>query len=146
TTEKIVKPADPIVVPEFDASSLPAAHGAYGAKREDDSERYGGKKRRTVAELIGLGFHLLRWNGITPHPLVDCMGRIFAVLAGQPDRDDYRAAVGDAYDFIKQQGDATYFPRAFCRHRRGLFAAINVGLTFGKGQAVPTWIDNKEYT
>jgi NAD dependent epimerase/dehydratase family enzyme len=30
-------------------------------------------------------------------------------------------------------------------YRRGLFAAINVGLAYGKGQKIPTWLDNKEY-
>ncbi|KAJ6456046.1 hypothetical protein C8R45DRAFT_1186835, partial [Mycena sanguinolenta] len=32
------------------------------------------------------------------------------------------------------------------RHRRGLFAAINVGLNFGKGATVPSWMDNKTHT
>jgi NAD dependent epimerase/dehydratase family enzyme len=32
------------------------------------------------------------------------------------------------------------------KHRRGLFAAINVGLGYGKGQRAPTWMDNKGYT
>lgn len=31
-------------------------------------------------------------------------------------------------------------------HRRGLFAAITVGLNFGKGQTAPSWLDNKRYT
>jgi NAD dependent epimerase/dehydratase family enzyme len=31
-------------------------------------------------------------------------------------------------------------------HRRGLFAAINVGLVYGKGQRTPTWLDNKQHT
>lgn len=30
-------------------------------------------------------------------------------------------------------------------HRRGLFAAVTVGLTFGKGQTSPTWLQNKSY-
>lgn len=32
------------------------------------------------------------------------------------------------------------------RHRRGLFAAINVGLSYGKGQTAPGWLDAKKYT
>ena len=31
------------------------------------------------------------------------------------------------------------------RHRRGLFAAINVGLSYGKGLAAPTSLDTKMY-
>ncbi|KAJ7185116.1 hypothetical protein B0H12DRAFT_1246765 [Mycena haematopus] len=100
--EEIVKPAKPIAVPTFDASTLPTARGAYSAKTERPAETHGSRRRRSVAELIGLGFQLIRWNGISPHPLVDSAGRIFAVLAGQPDNETYRAAVERAYTFIKQ--------------------------------------------
>ncbi|KAJ7868477.1 hypothetical protein B0H13DRAFT_2351363 [Mycena leptocephala] len=125
--EGVVKPAQPVEVPDFDASTLPTAHGAYSGKTEQPTERFGSKKRRSVAELIGLGFQLFKWNGITPHPLADSMGRIFAVLAGQPDNDAYRAATARAYRFIKEQGDATRFPAAMRHHRRGLFAASPLG-------------------
>ncbi|KAJ7326243.1 hypothetical protein DFH08DRAFT_710642, partial [Mycena albidolilacea] len=79
-------------------------------------------------------------------PLVDAEGRIFLVLVGQPDRPSYRTAAAAAYDFIKTHGQAAAFPAEMCHHRRGLFAAINVGLMFGKGQTLPTWLDNKQYT
>ncbi|KAJ7091642.1 hypothetical protein C8R44DRAFT_719715 [Mycena epipterygia] len=141
-----VRPAAPVVAPSFDASTLPVAHGAYGAKVEDKAEKYGSKKRRTVAELIGLGFQLIPWNGVTARPLVDGTGRIFAVLAGQPDNEEYRAAIARAYAFIKAEGIAAQFPASMRHHRRGLFAAINLGLNIGKGQLVPSWLDNKEYT
>jgi hypothetical protein len=46
----------------LDATELPAAHGAYAAKVEQDT--WGSKKRRTLPELIGLGFRLLSWDGM----------------------------------------------------------------------------------
>ncbi|KAJ7781734.1 hypothetical protein DFH07DRAFT_764761 [Mycena maculata] len=141
-----ILPAKPVPAPAFDAADLPAAQGAYGAKVESKQEKYGHKKRRTLAELIGLGFQVIHWNGIDARPLMDSTGRIFAVLAGQPTKDRYHEAVNRAYDFIKTQGTASCFPAAMRRHRRGLFAAINVGLTYGKGQTDPTWLDNKQYT
>ncbi|KAJ7823994.1 hypothetical protein B0H14DRAFT_3088842 [Mycena olivaceomarginata] len=83
-------------------------------------------------------------------PLVDNASRIFAVLAGQPDDDKWCAAVCRAYDFIKAEGIGADFPAAMRKHRRGLFAAINaainVGLGYGKGQRLPTWMDNKQHT
>ncbi|KAJ7849710.1 hypothetical protein B0H14DRAFT_3452402 [Mycena olivaceomarginata] len=127
TIERHVRSAEPIHIPSFNAATLPVALGAYAAKTEDKGEKYGRTKRHSVAGLIGLGFQLIRWNGINPHPLVDSEGRTFLVLAGQPD-------------------DAQYPRRPMRKHRRGLFAAINVGLTFGKGQTAPTWLDNKTYT
>ncbi|KAJ7761278.1 hypothetical protein DFH07DRAFT_740376 [Mycena maculata] len=140
-----VLPAEPVTSPAFDASTLPTAQGAYTAKVESKQEKYGSKKRRTLAELIGLGFQVIPWNGIDARPLVDSTGRILAVLAGQLTKDKYPEAVIRAYDFIKTQGTASHFPAAMCRHRRGLFAAINIGLVYGKGQTAPTWLDNKQY-
>ncbi|KAJ7197644.1 hypothetical protein GGX14DRAFT_321435, partial [Mycena pura] len=103
------------------------------------------KKRRSVAELLGLGFQLFQWDGVSARPLSDSAGRIFAVLAGQPDNHEWRAAVLRAYDAIKQEGAAADFPTDMWRHRRGLFAAINVGLSYGKGLTAPTSLDTKTY-
>ncbi|KAJ6458460.1 hypothetical protein C8R45DRAFT_843755, partial [Mycena sanguinolenta] len=82
----------------------------------------------------------------TPHPLVDVYRRIFAVLVGQPDDPSYGTDVDDAYNFINRLSMATRFPPEMRCHRRGLFVAMNVGLTFGKGTSEPSWLDNKEHT
>jgi hypothetical protein len=73
------------------------------------------------------------------------MGRIFAVLAGQLRKDAYTASVAAAYEIITQKGVAARFPADMRKHCRGLFAAINVGLSYGKGQTVPSWLHNKDY-
>ncbi|KAF8124622.1 hypothetical protein K438DRAFT_2002606 [Mycena galopus ATCC 62051] len=95
--------SEAITVPNFDSSKLPTTHGAYGGKTEQRHEIYGKKKQRSMAELIGLGFQLISWDGRTPHPLVDAAGRIFAVLAGQPTDPSYPDAVRSAYAFAKAQ-------------------------------------------
>ncbi|KAF7347991.1 hypothetical protein MSAN_01751200 [Mycena sanguinolenta] len=136
----------PVALPTFDSSSLPTTYGAYSGKAEQPGETRGKKKRWGLEELIRLGFQLIRWNGRTPHPLVDCAGRAFAVLAGQPNDASYTASVTSAYERIKALSAATYFPAAMRKHRRGLFAAINVGLNFGKGATTPAWLDNKKHT
>ena len=43
-------------------------------------------------------------------------------------------------------GADTHFPADMRRHRRGLFVAISVGLSYGKGQRLPGWLDNKQYS
>jgi hypothetical protein len=49
----------------LDASYLPAAHGSYSAKTEDRKyEKYGSKKRRSLTELLALGFSLVKWDGM----------------------------------------------------------------------------------
>ncbi|KAJ7866708.1 hypothetical protein B0H13DRAFT_1636504 [Mycena leptocephala] len=82
----------------------------------------------------------------TPCPLLDKHGRIIAVLAGRPNRDAYLASATAAFHAIRSAGLGAQFPAALRQHRRGLFAAINVGLFYGKGQAAPCWLNNKEYT
>jgi hypothetical protein len=72
-------------------------------------------------------------------------GRIFVVLAGQPCKHKYHTSVCAAYDIITAQGIATGFPVSMRKHCRSLFAAINVGLTYGKGCSTPSWLDNKQY-
>ncbi|KAJ7886685.1 hypothetical protein B0H13DRAFT_2235202 [Mycena leptocephala] len=75
-----------------------------------------------------------------PQPLVDVHGRVFAVLVGQPRRDRYAASVAAAYNTITREGMAARFPAPMYKHRRGLFAAINVCLSYGKGQTAPSWL------
>ncbi|KAK6985098.1 hypothetical protein R3P38DRAFT_3332572 [Favolaschia claudopus] len=123
TIEKHVKPAVHIPAPLFDTLFLPTTSSAYLAKNETPTETRGAKKRYSLKELLKLGFTKIEWDGIAARPLADRHGRIFANKYQQ-----------------------TSFPAAFRNHRRGLFAAINVGLTRGTGQAKPTWLDGGEYS
>ncbi|KAJ6472010.1 hypothetical protein C8R45DRAFT_836291, partial [Mycena sanguinolenta] len=91
------------------------------------------------------GFQLVRWDGFTPRPLIDRNGLIIAVLAGQPRKPDYAAAVQRAFAAICKAGAEAEFPSHMRKHRRGLFAAMNVGLSYGKGQKVPSWLRNNKY-
>ncbi|KAJ7150767.1 hypothetical protein C8R46DRAFT_1043563 [Mycena filopes] len=134
---------------DFDTSTLPTTNGAYAAKVASHLENRGSKVRRSLLDFIALGFTVVRWDGIfisTPRPIVDHSGRIIAVLAGQPDTPSYRDATALAFAAIRAAGNNTHFPTDMKKHRRGLFAAINVGLSYGKGQTKPGWLNNKEYT
>ncbi|KAJ7050760.1 hypothetical protein C8F01DRAFT_1000102, partial [Mycena amicta] len=73
-------------------------------------------------------------------PLVDRTGRVFAVLAGQPKNPQYASSVKRAYEAITRAGMAARFPASMRKHRRGLFAAINVGLSYGQGQVDASWL------
>ncbi|KAJ7467008.1 hypothetical protein FB451DRAFT_1401859 [Mycena latifolia] len=148
TLRKHVRPA--LVKPlraAINANLLPAARGAYAAKVADGDELYGRKKRRTLDELVGLGFQIIEWNGFDSRPLVDAYGRVFAVLVGQPRGLDWAAAINEMYGLVTKEGAAASFPyRMRSENWRGLFAALNVGLSYGKGQTVPSRLLNKNYT
>ncbi|KAJ7911151.1 hypothetical protein B0H13DRAFT_1614874 [Mycena leptocephala] len=90
-------------------------------------------------------FFSFRLLSSTPLPIVDNQGRIFLVLAGQPRNAAYAAAAHGAFADIMQAGINACFPADMRRHRRGLYAVINVGLSYGKGQKTPGWLNNKEY-
>jgi hypothetical protein len=63
TLREYVHRVEPLAT-SLDAATLPAAHGAYVAKVEQKDEKKGSKKCRSLFELLGLGFRLVRWNGM----------------------------------------------------------------------------------
>ncbi|KAJ7814508.1 hypothetical protein B0H14DRAFT_3477020 [Mycena olivaceomarginata] len=127
----------------LDATELPAALGAYTAKVEQDT--WGSKKRRTLPELIGLGFRLLSWDGITSIPILDAHGRIITVLAGQPSDPAYAKSATRVFELLEKERINTCFASAMAKHRRGGFVALNVGLSYCKGQTVPCRLNNGEH-
>ncbi|KAJ7685970.1 hypothetical protein B0H17DRAFT_1332964 [Mycena rosella] len=122
----------------LDATRLPATHGGYAARVESADETWGSKKRRSLPELLGLGFQLVRWNGYDSRPIVDVFGRIIAVLVGQPRSASWDADVASAYQHISAEGAAAAFPHDLRKHRRGGFVAQNVGIYYGQGAKFPT--------
>ncbi|KAJ7140729.1 hypothetical protein C8R44DRAFT_604232, partial [Mycena epipterygia] len=79
-------------------------------------------------------------------PLVDSNGRIFAVLAGQPRDPKWDVSVAAVYRLMTEGGISAAFPREMYKHRRGLFAAINVGLNYSKGQKIPSFLRPAKYS
>ncbi|KAK0194914.1 hypothetical protein F5146DRAFT_1132340 [Armillaria mellea] len=92
-------------------------------------------------ELLAMGFHEIPWEGGDPHPIVDAKGRIIAIMAGQPSDPGYGSSCMDAFDKIMQEGQAAKFHQSLsnrCRH----FPAVNVGISYGKGQKAPCHLQN----
>ncbi|KAJ7066859.1 hypothetical protein B0H15DRAFT_958294 [Mycena belliarum] len=130
---------------QLDATDLPAAHGAYTAKNEGKKEKQGSQKRRSLAELLHMGFRLIPWNGRDSRPIIDAQGRIIAVLAGRPDDPTYLAAADAVYSAMKMEASALHLPRTLFSKRRGAFPALNVGTYYGKGTRSATQLDNGVY-
>ena len=72
-----------------------------------------------------------------PHPIVDSKGHIFAVLAGMPADPTYKASTTSAYLDFKAIGKGKTFSTRQRSHRRGKFAALPFGVSYGNGQTVP---------
>ncbi|PBK70858.1 hypothetical protein ARMSODRAFT_844621, partial [Armillaria solidipes] len=137
TMRMIHETAEPIHT-DLATEALPSTKGAYSALnfREPDAER-----EYMVNELLALGFSEVPWEGYDPRPIVDRCGRIVAVMAGQPHDPTYSATCMDAYDEIMAEGEGANFHRA-SKHRRGTFPAVNMGISYGKGQKVPARLQN----
>lgn len=71
-------------------------------------------------------------------PIVDCKGRIIAVLAGRPRDPTYVHDVAAAFQSMLLGRAEARFPADISKHRRGPFPALNAGLSYSKGQRVPS--------
>ncbi|SJL11850.1 uncharacterized protein ARMOST_15261 [Armillaria ostoyae] len=130
----------------IELSTLGVAHGGYAAKAETP---YGAKKKYSADELVNArGFQYISWDGKTPRPIVDKNGVIFAVLAGRPDDPTYLQAADEMYKKMEAESRAANVKaRSNQPHHRGLFTAVNVGLSYGKGQPAPSMLNiQSDYT
>ncbi|KAK7021080.1 hypothetical protein VNI00_017526 [Paramarasmius palmivorus] len=140
--QHVVKQAHPISV-AFSTSDLEAAKGAHTGKPGSKKMLLDATKSYTLSELDDLGFRHIRWDGITPCPIVDREGRVISVLCGRPRSDDYVSAMDAVFQAITEEGNNHVSPSEGA-HRRGMFRAYNVGVAMGMGSASPISLDNKE--
>ncbi|KAF8190098.1 hypothetical protein BJ912DRAFT_850297 [Pholiota molesta] len=76
---------------------------------------------------------------------VDSEQRICIVFAGRPDDDAYVAACTKVFALMEEAGKAAGLDGPPEPHRRGHFAAINVGISHGKGTVHPVNLDNGQH-
>ena len=96
-------------------------------------------------ELLAEGFRLISWDGVTPIALVDRDGRVVVMLAGRPAGDSWVEAVKTATTMLlamrvefAKRGENT-------SHRRGKYAFIGTGVSFGGGQTFPSNLKNASW-
>ncbi|EPS92549.1 hypothetical protein FOMPIDRAFT_1137633, partial [Fomitopsis schrenkii] len=114
----------------IDAESLPAAHGGWVARRTKSAAR-----TYSLGELRELQFQEITWDGSTPKVITDAEDRVIVALAGRPVDDP---TWGQAIDAMYNA--ASVVARQFkgpWNHRRGYYATVGVGVSFGGGQQAP---------
>lgn len=72
----------------------------------------------------------------TPRPIVDVHGRIVAILIGRPRAREWDGVVKRAGEFI-EAARRRMRPVEDQGHRRGDYACIHCGISFGGGQTAP---------
>jgi hypothetical protein len=78
----------------------------------------------------------------TPTPVIDCLGRIVAVLANQPEDSTYSDELMNAYDLMETRGQAYRIGSSTSQpQKRGHFSAYNCGTTMGMGSCFPVFMN-----
>ncbi len=62
-------------------------------------------------------------------------------MAEQPSDPAYESSCMEAFDEIMLEGEAAKFHKSLSHHHRH-FPAVNVGISYGKGQKVPSHLQN----
>ncbi|TRM64738.1 hypothetical protein BD626DRAFT_399710, partial [Schizophyllum amplum] len=140
TRRKHIAAAEPIVR-QIAMQKLRVTRTGYTAMRDTTK----GKKHHRVyrlQDMVGpdslFKFELYEWDGRKTVPIVDQQERVFAVLAGSPDKaPDWPGAMQDLADTIDATSSRLTLAANQRRHRRGPFPATAHGHSFGGGQRTP---------
>ncbi|SJK97306.1 uncharacterized protein ARMOST_00558 [Armillaria ostoyae] len=108
----------------------PIGQGYQGKRDEYDPVLY------SLEMLKALGFDELEWDGYDPLPVVDVQRRVIAYLAGQPCENfiAVRNEIVHLFEWAQQQ---CTFTERHTNTRRGIFAFLTCGISFGGGQVQP---------
>ena len=68
---------------------------------------------------------------------MDKHGRVFAVLAGRPDQEEFLHSANQAYNKITSLWNETDQKPEMNPHRRGQFPVMNIGINHGQGPTEP---------
>ena len=72
-------------------------------------------------------------------PILDNAGHVIAICAGSPDDPAWDALHQDAAAEMEATRARCFFSNDAINHRRGLFLALAIGISFGGGQKV-SWL------
>ncbi|PBK92269.1 hypothetical protein ARMGADRAFT_1081048 [Armillaria gallica] len=108
----------------------PIGQGYQGKRDEYDPVPY------SLEMLKALGFDELEWDGYDPLPVVDVQRRVIAYLAGQP-RDNFIPVRNEILHLFEHAQQECMFTEKYTNTRRGIFAFLTCGISFGGGQVRP---------
>ncbi|KAK0209543.1 hypothetical protein IW262DRAFT_1450768 [Armillaria fumosa] len=70
-------------------------------------------------------------------PVVDQCGHVIVVMAGQLDDPNWQSVHKEAAKRLESLRLLCRFSDGQCKHRRGIFGALSVGISYGGGQTYP---------
>lgn len=75
-----------------------------------------------------------------PRPIIDKNGLVVAVVVGAPKSSDWESIHQAAHELLLDSAQRCHFEKASKVNRRGNFGALNVGIAYGNGLQVRTFI------
>lgn len=97
-----------------------------------------------LVELVEEGFQVIKWDGITPTAILDSKGRIIAMLTGRPSDTGWEDVIKKAIEALEAAGRGVRWTWEDVNHRRGFFAALTTGVSYGGGQTIPANLRNSK--
>ncbi|KAL7278561.1 hypothetical protein ACG7TL_007560 [Trametes sanguinea] len=116
------------------AKPLVAATAYVGRRYE---QRASDRSPVTKAWLLSQGFHHVPWDGRAPHLILDCQERVIGVLVGAPRDETWPCVMSELCAALEVARSSLPAQGTAGEHRRGRFAAIACGISYGGGQTEP---------
>ncbi|KAJ3575540.1 hypothetical protein NP233_g1027 [Leucocoprinus birnbaumii] len=123
--------------------TLPVAEGGYQGKPFKEVSNL--KQPYDLADLEANQFEYIPWDGKTPRPILDIDQRVCAVLAGEPNVNEYEIKCRGVYEAMASAASSIVFYDKDKHHIRGDYPVLNVGLTPGQGSLHPTNVNLGRY-
>ncbi|PPQ63302.1 hypothetical protein CVT24_006747 [Panaeolus cyanescens] len=117
----------------IDYAKMPVSLSGYVGIRSSESKKVL-RNTNSLNDLLAMGFEVVEWDGREARPIIDANGRVCGVLAGRPNDKTYDLSVDRACRFLQAESAPECFRPEESRHRRGPFAAVAFGISFGGGQ------------
>ncbi|KAJ7066854.1 hypothetical protein B0H15DRAFT_794250 [Mycena belliarum] len=130
---KHVANAEPLHISTSPAD-YPVTSTGWGGIREKVTEQ----REYSLVELQqDFGMTLVPWDGQSSCPLVDNASRVIGVLGGRPKGRDYLRQTDEAARQLESARHQLNFRPDQANGRRGAFASVSYGISYGGGQQVP---------
>ncbi|PPQ87502.1 hypothetical protein CVT24_010756, partial [Panaeolus cyanescens] len=127
-----VQLSEPLILPIDQSQAQVSGSGYVGVTSKESKHAL--RKEYSLQEFLDKGFEVVKWDGRDARPILDSKGRICGVLAGRPRGPSFDAVLERTCSFLEDENRAEQFQASESKHRRGHFAAIACGLSFGGGQ------------
>ncbi|KAF9011460.1 hypothetical protein BDZ89DRAFT_1225636 [Hymenopellis radicata] len=129
---KRMREEEPLVLPNIDATSFPAAKGAWVGKRQWFRPR-----KRDLDSIREAGIEVIPWEGATTHPILDRESRMIMLLVARPRGRNWLTLIRDAGRRIVKGRKHARFTQKQLHHQRGDFPVMASGITRGGGTKAP---------